>query len=165
MRIRKRKGTASSGEGRGEGGRQGMTMVKGRGTEVGVGGEPSKKGWNDRERNGSRRSRRRVGSNRGWKGRTRVAEGGEERGTPRAPRGRGSFIPGSRLPTSSRVSPSRGPTTCHLPLASTDPLRPRPCPLISLSFSAVAEPPILPTLCRYCYCCCKYHRSLFPSPS
>lgn len=61
------------------------------------------------ERNGSRRSRRHVGWNRGWKGRARVVErSGErrERGSPRAPRGRGSFIPGSRLPTSSRVSPS-----------------------------------------------------------
>lgn len=77
-------------------------------------------------------------------GRRRGGRGGEERrerGTPRAPRGRGSFIPGSRLPTSSRVSPSRGPATCHLPLASNDPPRPRPCPLISLSFSDVAETP------------------------
>lgn len=158
-------------------------MVKGRGTEVGVGGEPSKEGvkrgvtgergrerGEGREENGSRRSRHRVGSNRGWKRRARrVAEGGEgrrERGTPRAPRGRGSFIPGSRLPTSSsRVSPSRGPATCRLPLASTEPLPPRPCPLIFLAFSAIAEPLILLTLSRYCYCCCKHHRSLFPSPS
>lgn len=60
---------------------KGMMMVKGRGTEVRVGGERrgSGKGWNGRERNGSRRSRRRVGSNRGWKGRTRLAEGGEGR--------------------------------------------------------------------------------------
>lgn len=61
----KEKGAASSGGGRrGEGGRgMGMTMVKGRGTEVGVGGsEPSKEEVEgERERNGSRRSRRRVG--------------------------------------------------------------------------------------------------------
>lgn len=64
---------------------KGMTMVKGRGTEVGVGGEPSKEGakrggTGERERNGSRRSRRRVGWNRGWQGCARGSQkGGEER--------------------------------------------------------------------------------------
>lgn len=129
---------------------------------------PAKRKWKGSERGtdpgGVVAASAEIEGGRGARGSQKGVKG-DERGLPRAPRGRGSFIPGSRLATSSRISPSRSPATCHLPPASTEPPPPRLYPFISLSLSAVAEPLILPISCRCCYCCCNHHRSLFPSPS
>lgn len=84
----------------------------------------------------------------------------ETEGSPRALRDGGSFIPGSRLPTSisfsssssssssSRISPSRGP--CHLPPASTG--YPLPPPSIPLLFHSPPPPSsfYVPTLNPQC---------------
>lgn len=79
---------------------------------------PAKRKWKGSERGtdpgGVVAASAEIEGGRGARGSQKGVKG-DERGLPRAPRGRGSFIPGSRLATSSRISPSRSPATCHLP--------------------------------------------------
>lgn len=70
---------------------------------------PAKRKWKGSERGtdpgGVVAASAEIEGGRGARGSQKGVKG-DERGLPRAPRGRGSFIPGSRLATSSRISPS-----------------------------------------------------------
>lgn len=169
-----------------------ITVVKGRGTE-----RPGGRWWGQRRGRGvgegvekeqeeripaessPRRLEKGVGrrTHEGGSPRraTREKEGRrkkEREDSPRALRDGGSFIPGSRLPTSLSSSPSRISPPRQLPPASTGTISPS---ILSPRSSLLFSPAELyfPTLstryrcCYYYYCCCcccccyNHHRSSY----